>query len=442
MATIRPFRGLRYNPEAFCDLSEVITMPYDRIHAAERAAYYELNPYNFVRIIQGEREPAEPENNVYTRARCYLHTWLAENVLLRDPQPVLYVLEQTFTTPDGVKHTRRGFTAALKLTRFDEGVILPHERTLSGPKADRLELTRVTQTAWGHIFILYPDTKNRINALLEPYLDTHMPAILHEQVIEPEVEQNFWVVTDPQVVSAVVQEMEPKRNLIIADGHHRYETALAYRDEMRAQRPDAPADAAFNYVMATFVSMSDPGLVILPTHRLIHSYERMNGKELLKALAPYFEIQPQANREAVEAGLAEATPEHPRYGFYDGDYALLTLKSLQVMEELLPDRDPHWRALDVAVLHELVLESVMGLSKESIARKENLEYLRDPDPGFEAVNAGEANFLFLLNGTRMEHVRACTQAGEKMPQKSTDFFPKIVSGTVALPLYDTLASSA
>ena len=438
MAKIQPFRGLRYNPDAFCDLSEVITMPYDRIHAAERKAYYELNPYNFARIIQGVREPDAPENNVYTRARCYLHTWLAEDVMLRDPQPVLYVLEQTFTTPDGAEYTRRGFTAALELTRFDEGVILPHERTLSGPKADRLELTRVTQTAWGHIFILYPDAENRINARLQPYLDTHMPAVLHEQVIEPDVEQSFWVVTDPDVVAAVTQEMGPKRNLIIADGHHRYETALAYRDEMREQHPDAPADAAFNYVMATFVSMSDPGLVILPTHRLIHSYNKMSGKAVLQALARYFDIQPQADREAVEAALAEATPEHPRYGFYDGDYALLTLKSLDVMADRVPERAPSWRALDVAVLHELVLEHAMGLSKESVARKENLDYLRDPVPGLEAVDAGEADFLFLLNGTRMEHVRACTQAGEKMPQKSTDFYPKIVSGLVALPLHDKI----
>jgi uncharacterized protein (DUF1015 family) len=232
--------------------------------------------------------------------------------------------------------------------------------------------------------------------------------------------------------------MGPKRNLIIADGHHRYETALAYRDEMREQHPDAPADAAFNYVMATFVSMSDPGLVILPTHRLVHSYDEMDGQEVLKALEPYFDVEPQANREAVEAELAEAAPEHPRYGFYDGDYALLTLKSLDAMDDLVPDRDPSWRALDVAVLHELVLEHVMGLSKESVARKENLNYLRDPAPGLDAVDAGEANFLFLLNGTRMEHVRACTKAGEKMPQKSTDFFPKIISGMVALPLHDTI----
>ena len=439
MAKIKPFRGLRYNPEQKEDLSKVITMPYDRIHERERANYYALDPHNISRIIQGVRTPAEADNNVYTRARGYMLNWQAEGVMMRDAQPVIYVLEQTFTTPDGQKHTRRGFTAALELTGFDEGVILPHERTLSGPKADRLKLTEVTETAWGHIFILYPDAENKINALLQPYLETEEPWTLHEQVIEPEVTQRFWVVKDPEIVAAVQAEMEPKRNLIIADGHHRYETALAYRDELRAQQPEAPDNAAFNYVMATFVSMSDPGLVILPTHRLIHSYTDLSSRELLTALAHYFEIDAVEDENALTAALVEAAPTQPRYGFYDGAYSLLTLKSLDVMSEIVPERDESWRALDVAVLHELILEHVMGLSKESVAQKENLDYLRDPTQGYAAVDNGEANFLFILNGTRMEHVRACTTANEKMPQKSTDFFPKIISGMVALPLHDEIA---
>jgi uncharacterized protein (DUF1015 family) len=312
---------------------------------------------------------------------------------------------------------------------------------------------------WEHIFMLYPDAEGAVNGLLQSFLDTHMPAIVRERVIEPEVEQAFWVVNDPQVVAAVAAALKSKGPLIIADGHHRYETALNYRDQMRAQHPDAPANAAFNYVMVTLVSMSDPGLVILPTHRLIYGYALMGGKDLreavtphlevtprwqdtmrsrqamlLKAVAPYFEVTPMRDLGALRDALAEATPEQPRFGFYDGDYTLLTLKSLATMAELLPDRDVSFRALDVTVLHELIIEKVMGLSKESVARKENLTYLRDPASGFEAVDKGEANFLFLLNATRIEQVRTCTAAGERMPQKSTDFFPKVVSGLVALPL--------
>lgn len=439
MTNIRPFRGLRYNPDKFCDLSDVITMPYDRIHEVEQAQYYELSPYSYAHIIQGKHTPDDnDENNVYTRARGYMLNWLAEEVFIRDPAPAVYVLEQTFTTPDGVEHTRRGLTAALELSRFDEGVVLPHEHTLSGPKVDRLNLTRATETGWGHIFMLYPDEEAVVNQLLQPFLDAHMPALVRDQVIEPEVEQAFWVINDPAIIEAVVAEMATKQPLIIADGHHRYETALNYRDEMRQQHPDAPADAAFNYVMVTFVSMSDPGLVILPTHRLIHSYTKMVGKVLLKALEPYFVVETMPDRAMLEAGLAAATTDRPRFGFYDGEYALLTLKTLNAMAALAPDRDPHWRALDVAVLHELIIEHVMGLSKESVRRLENLTYLRDPESGYLAVDKGEANFMFLLNPTRIEQVQACTVAGERMPQKSTDFFPKVVSGLVALPLHGTI----
>ncbi len=441
MVTIKPFKGLRYNPDKFCDLSEVITQPYDRIHDAEQAQYYDLSPYNYVRIIQGIRTPDDIENNVYTRARGYALNWMAENALIRDPEPALYVLEQTFKRPGDMsdaEYTRRGLTAVLELSTFEEGVVLPHERTLSGPKVDRLNLTQATQTGWGHIFMLYPDDNAEINALLQPFLDSHMPAIVRERVIEPEVEQAFWVVPDPQVIAAVVEKIKSKGPLIIADGHHRYETALNYREQMRLEYPEAPANAAFNYVMVTFVSMSDPGLVILPTHRLIYDYKRMDSKALIKALAPYFAVTPMSDLDALHAALAEATPEQPRFGFYDGAHTLLTLKSLDTMAELLPDRDASFRALDVTVLHELILEKVMGLSKESVARKENLSYLRDPASGFTAVNKGEANFLFLLNATRIEQVRACTGVGERMPQKSTDFFPKVLSGLVAFPLNDTL----
>lgn len=439
MTKIRPFRGLRYNPDKFCDLSDVITMPYDRIHEPEQAQYYELSPYSYAHIIQGKHTPDDnEENNVYTRARGYMLNWLAEEVFIRDPAPALYVLEQTFITPDGIEHTRRGLMAALELTRFAEGVVLPHEHTLSGPKVDRLNLTRATQTAWGHIFMLYPDEVGAVNQLLQPFLNSHMPALVRDRVIEPEVEQAFWVLNDPALIEAVVAEMATKQPLIIADGHHRYETALNYRDEMRAQHPEAPPDAAFNYAMVTFVSMSDPGLVVLPTHRLIHTYTKLDGKALLKALEPYFVVEAVPDRATLEAGLAAATADRPRFGFYDGVYTLLTLKTLNAMTALTPDRDPHWRALDVAVLHELIIEHVMGLSKESVRRLENLTYLRDPDPGYLAVNKGEANFMFLLNPTRVEQVQSCTVAGERMPQKSTDFFPKVVSGLVALPLHGTI----
>jgi uncharacterized protein (DUF1015 family) len=440
MVKVKPFRGLRYNPDGFCDLSDVITAPYDRIHEREQAEYYEQSAYNFTRVIKGLATPQDDEqNNIYTRARNYVLNWQAENVLIRDPQPALYIIEQRFLTADGKEHVRRGLTAALELSRFDEGDVLPHEHTLRGPKIDRLNLTRTTQTCWGQIFMLYPDEKQVINGLLQPFINSHMPAIIYDKVIEPDVEQNFWVVNDADVIAAITTQMQQHTPYIIADGHHRYETALNYRDEMQKKYPDASPNAAFNYVMVTLVSLNDPGLVVLPTHRLIHSFTKMKGQGVLKALSPYFDVSSVPDLGSVRDYLAEATAKHPRYGFYDGTYAVMQLRSLDVMANLLPQRSSDFRSLDVAILHELIIEHVMGIGKESVARRENLTYLRDPNPGLEDVDKGKANFMFLLNPTRIEHVRACTAAGERMPQKSTDFFPKVPSGLVALPLYDEIA---
>jgi uncharacterized protein (DUF1015 family) len=248
------------------------------------------------------------------------------------------------------------------------------------------------------------------------------------------VVQQFWPVSDPQVVQGVVEEMTPRQNLIIADGHHRYETALNYRDEMRAAHPDAPPNAGFNFRMVTLVSMEDPGLVILPTHRLIHSYGQMSGQDALDQAKEYFEVTPAADRPAVEAALRDATPTHPRFAFYDGNYAVLTLRDQAALEKLVPDRSRDWRLLDVSVLHELFVERVLRIDKGAVERKENIEYLRDPQMGYDAVDEGRADFFLVMNPTRMEQVRTCTGAGEKMPQKSTDFFPKVISGLVAMPI--------
>ena len=432
MATIKPFRGTRYNPEEIEDLSKVISQPYDRVRHGLQEKYYDQSPHNVVRIIKGkEKAEDDDENNVYTRAREYYETWLDKGVLMREEQPALYVLRQSFTLPDGTEKTRQGLVSAFQLSTFDEGVVLPHERTHSGPKVDRLNLMRATQVNFGHIFMLYPG--DRINDLLNTAVE-QTEGLEARDLFEKDVLQQFWPVTEAAIVEGVLEEMAPKQNLIIADGHHRYETALNYRDEMRKKHPDAPPNAGFNFRMVTMVSMEDPGLVILPTHRLIHSYGKMSAGEILEQATAYFNLIPVAGREELEAALDEATPDHPRFGFYSGGYHVLQLKDPDVMDRLLSRRDPAWRMLDVTVLHELLIERVMGISPEAVERKENIEYLRDPQMGYDAVDEGEAEFLFVLNPTRMEQVRACTAAGEKMPQKSTDFYPKVISGMVMMPI--------
>jgi len=434
MATIRPFKGIRYNSGRVDDLSSVISQPYDRVRHGLQDKYYEQSDYTVVKIIKGrEFEGDNDDDNVYTRARDFLSAWLDEGVMMREDRPAIYVLHQVFTLPSGQQYTRKTLVAALELTTFDEGVVLPHERTLSGPKMDRLNLTRAAESYFGNIFMLYPDDENRVNAILDRAVADATPMVMRE-LFESDVEQRLWVVTDPDVLAQVQTEMAPKVNLIIADGHHRYETAINYRDEMRAKHPDAPANAGFNHCMVALVSMSDPGLVILPTHRLVHSYTAKTSKQVIEDAQAYFEVQSVPDRAALEAALVEATPSEPRIGFYDGDYTVFTLKSPEVMVQIAPSRDPAWRLLDVSILHEVLIERVMGLSKASVECKENIEYLRDVEMGYEAVDKGEADFLFVMNPTRMDEVRSCTAADEKMPQKSTDFYPKIVSGLVALAI--------
>jgi uncharacterized protein (DUF1015 family) len=414
------------------DLSAVVSQPYDRVRHGLQDKYYELSPYNIVRIIKGREYDGDgPGEDAYTRARNTYRSWLSQGVLERERSPALYVLRQTFKTPDGTVRTRQGLIAALQLARFDEGVVLPHERTHSGPKIDRLNLMRATEANFGHIFMLYPG--GRINELLAQAISDRQGIELRE-LFERDVLQSFWPVTDVELIRAVVEEMAPRRNLIIADGHHRYETALNYRDEARRAHPNAPPNAAFNYRMVTLVSMEDPGLVILPTHRLIHSYAQMDGGEAISRAAAYFDVRPVASRTEMAALLAAAQPDRPRFGFYDGACTVLTLRNPRIMADLLPSREATWRLLDVTVGHELLIERVLGIDKGAVERTENISYLRDPQMGFDAVDRGEAQFLLVLNPTRMDQVRACTSAGERMPQKSTDFYPKVITGLVAMPI--------
>lgn len=434
MATIKPFQGLRYNPEQITDLSSVVSQPYDRVRYGLQEKYYAQSEHTIVKIIKGKAFDGDNDtDNVYTRARSTMDAWLTDGSMLREDVPALYVLHQVFTLPNGETYIRKGFTAAFEIVTFDEGIVLPHERTLSGPKVDRLNLCRATETYFGHIFMLYPDRENRVNAILDAAIAGKEPYIVRE-LFESDVEQRFWIITDAEIIARVQQEMAPKKNLIIADGHHRYETAINFRDEMRSLHPDAPAEAGFNYRMVTLVGMSDPGLIILPTHRLMHSYKTVDSKVILEKARQYFEVELMADRAEFEAGLAAATTGQPRIGFYDGSYALLTFTEVAKMAAVVPERDEVWQLLDVSVLHELLIERVMGLSKKSIEAKENIDYLREVEMGYKRVDEGSADFMFVLNPTRMDQVSGCTAVDEKMPQKSTDFFPKIISGLVAMPV--------
>jgi uncharacterized protein (DUF1015 family) len=226
--------------------------------------------------------------------------------------------------------------------------------------------------------------------------------------------------------------MAPKTGLIIADGHHRYETALNYRAEMRERHPNVEANSAFNFRMVTLVSMDDPGLTILPTHREMYNYTTKTTSQILADAAEYFEVSPVADRATLAKELAEETLTDRRIGFYDGNYHLLRLKGPEVMAEAVPDRAEEWRMLDVSILHELLIERVMDISQERVAAKENIDYHRDLDLAIANVDKGKSVCVFIMNPTRMTEVKACSDMGAKMPQKSTDFYPKVITGLVAM----------
>jgi uncharacterized protein (DUF1015 family) len=433
MARIRPFRGVRYDAAKVADLSSVVSQPHDRVRHGLQDKYYDLSPYNMARLIKGKTHPDDDAlSNPVTRAHDSYQTWLEEGVLKRDDAPCLYVHRQTFTMPDGSTRSRQGLIAALELTEFDKGVVLPHERTLRKSMEGQFSLLQATDVNFGCVFVLYPG--GDLSDLLAPATAAPPTAEVRE-LFENEVLQQLWVVDDPDVISAVVEEMAPRRGLVIADGHHRYETALHYRDEMRSRYPDAPAEAAFNYRLASLVGMDDPGLVILPTHRLVRCGDYSCGIGLLERAAEYFEVAPVASPAALQAALAEvsAVPA-PAFGFHDGRTALLALRDENVMARIAPDHTPTWRSLNVSVLHELFIERVVGLGKEEVAADGHIEFLRDAQMGFDSVASGDADFVAVMNPTRIEQVRDCSAAGERMPQKSTDFYPKVISGLVMLPI--------
>ncbi|PWH20675.1 MAG: DUF1015 domain-containing protein [Ardenticatenia bacterium] len=436
MAVIKPFRGVRYNPALVSELSRVVTQPYDRISPAMHTQYLQQHPYNFVKLILGDptTSPSSLANPYVGVADLHRH-WLQIGVLVRDTQPSFYVYHQVFRSPEGETLRRRALIAALQLTPFEEGIVLPHERTLTAPKEDRLQLFRATQVSFEPIFLLYPDPANHLNALLDAAVNGRAPDLETYETFEHDVCHQMWILRDPLVLEHIQSEMAPKRNLIIADGHHRYETALIYRAEMRAVLPDASLDTGYNYALAALVSLDDPALTILPTHRLVHSYDRLTPAELEAAATAHFTVEPLSQPGQVIALLRSRREKGGVFGFVARDrQSIWTLRDMRIMAELLPDRPAIWRELDVVVLHQLVLERLMGLSAESIARQKNLRYLRDAEEGIRSVQRGEAQFLFLLNPTRVEQVRACAEAGEKMPQKSTDFYPKMVSGLVWMEL--------
>lgn len=441
MAYIAPFRALRYDP-ARVSPAKSVTQPYDKITPAMQENYYAASPYNLVRIILGKREPDQANNNVYTRAAGYFRDWRREGIFVQDAQPSLYSYSQRFLVPGGTAQCeRRGFIALGRVEDYSTGVVHRHEQTLSKPKADRLDLLRATRAHFGQIFMLYSDSGE-----IDGVLATDAAPLI-DVCDEYGVQHRVWRICDPSLIELVRGKMRDKK-LIIADGHHRYETALNYRNERRAAATAAPPgvprqksssdallsardeDAPYEMVMMTFVNMNSEGLVILPTHRVVHGLASFSADEFLAGASRYFSVEevdaavdgPRASgllRQAGRVGTALLAVTRER------DFLLHTPRA---DKSLFPGLSTRQQSLDVVQLHKVLLETVLGLSEESIRNQENISYMRDASEAMARVRQGGADVAFLMNPCRMEQVRDIAFAGEVLPQKSTDFYPKLLSG--------------
>src|SRR5271165_5391051 len=395
--------------------------------------YYAANPYNLVRIILGKPQAGDNEReSVYTRAAAYLEQWSADGVLTPDAEPSLYLYTQTFRVPSdssGTLMERRGFIALGQVEDYDQKVVFRHEQTLSKPKADRLNLLRATQSHFGQIFMLYSDPAAEIDAALR---QSGPPTA--EVRDEYDVQHRMWKISDPGVIQAVQAKMADKK-LIIADGHHRYETALNYRNEVRKQA-GGKLGGPYERVMMTLVNMDSPGLVILPTHRVVFGLDSFSIFDMVAKLQVNFEVEDLGPLAEIEASL-----ERLRQAGKDGTAMLaitshggFLLRSRPSAKWTGPaDVSQRQRALDVVKLHKLVLEGTLGLSKEDIRDQKHLRYVRDAHEAVSQVGQG-ANVAFIMNPVSMQQMRDVAFGGEVMPQKSTDFYPKLLSGLVAYSL--------
>ena len=438
MADIHPFRALRYDLQRV-SASQVVTQPYDKITAAMQDGYYAASPYNLVRIILGRREPADnTTNNVYTRAAAHAREWRAAGILRQDVSPSIYTYSQTFTAPSGTSFERRGFIALGRVEDYSAKVVFRHEQTLSKPKADRLDLLRATRAHYEQLFLLYEDS-GRIDSLLTPAPHA-APAI--DVADEYGVAHRVWQISDPGVIESVQSEMRHQK-LVIADGHHRYETALNFRDECRMNDGRAAAGAGSNpqapceFVMMTFVNMNDPGLLVLPTHRVVHSLESFSVDEFQKSSSAFFdveEIDPALDAARATALLRDRGRAGTALLAVTANRAFVLHSPKPAGAKFFGGLSARQQALDVVQLHKCLLEGVLKLSEESIRNQQNLSYLREASEALAQVRKGAANIAFLMNPCPVEQVRDVAFAGEVMPQKSTDFYPKLLSGLTAYAL--------
>jgi uncharacterized protein (DUF1015 family) len=443
MAEIFPFRAYRYNT-ALVEPAKVLTQPYDKITPAMAEKYAAASPYNLIPIEKGKsRAEDTPADNVYTRAAKTLDEWIRAKVIVQDAAPSLYAYFQEYTVPGAnERRVRKGFIAIGRIEDYSAGIVFRHEQTLSGPKTDRLELLRQTQTHTGQLFMLYSDPGLHVDALLDGAARSKAEVEIRD---EYGVVHKLWSVTDTKTLETIRREMADKK-LVIADGHHRYETALAYRDECRARVGRVDSNAPYEKVMMTLFNTAGKGLTILPTHRVVANVPNFSVGGFRAALANAFDVHSHPFNESAERPKAYEQfrrdllhgQEQRAVGAYAGDGAfyIFVLKKEANLEVLLQGVSAAQRSLDVVLLHRLILERGLNITQDAVKTEKNITYEREMDAAIGEVDSGRALICFLLNPVSVETVAEMALGGEVLPQKSTDFFPKLMSGIAMYRLKD------
>ncbi len=434
MAKVIPFRGLRYNTEKFQDLDAVTAPPYDIISPAEQQALYEKNDSNVIRLDFGMEYPEDyEESNRYTRSADFLQQWIQEEKLVFEDQPAFYIYEQVFTMDQGkTSSSLKGIIGLVGLEEFSKKVVLPHEETISKAKEDRLNLMKTTGANMSQIYSLYMDEEKEIDRWIEAE-SKRLPDITF--TTDDGIVQNVWIVKDAAANEKVTALFADKQ-VFIADGHHRYETALNYRRFRHEADGTEEGTMPYDSVMMMLVPMSDSGLYVFPTHRMLRDLKNFDELMLIGFLTEEFNVSKihftEGDYAEIITDRLSNTVDETLFGLYTGQnhYYLLNLKHTRTLDEQMPDRSEAYRHLDVTVLHKLILEQYLGIDEENMKNQKNLVYTRDAHEAIDSVKSGEFDCAFLINPTKVSEIREVAQANEKMPQKSTYFWPKLVTGIV------------
>ncbi len=436
MATITPFKGIVYNQAKAGSIESLVCPPYDIISPSEQQELYRKSPHNVIRLEYGLESPGDtPEDNRYTRAATLLDEWFKTDVLRQSETPAIYVYEMEYPVGSATKKLR-GFICLVRIEDYDSGIVKPHETTLSGPKTDRLNLLRACKASFSQIYSLFSDPAGTVSGILAKVVGR--PAM--EVKNGDGVMHRVWTLTDRGDIDVIVRQMAGK-SFFIADGHHRYDTALNYRNERRKAAGSFTGNEPYNYVAMYLARLEDPGLTILPAHRTLFNLTNFDPRRFEDDLNRYFSIEridfdkksEPKDRLTVLDTMAHRADHAHVFGMRvagEHSYYLLTLRSEADMDTLLPEKSPAYRRLDVSILHHLIIDKLLGIKMETHKLGLNIEYIKDAAEADKRVHDRVAEIVFFMNPTKVHEVKEVAAAGERMPQKATYFYPKLLTGLV------------